>query len=86
MLGGVLGFAAGTFLFIAACGIIPELLHGHGSEAGQKSKLPVETQIICCFFFRSLVFLLVLFQQILAVVFGWLSILLVHFTIGAHGH
>ncbi len=37
-------------------------------------------------FFRSLVFLLVLFQQILAVVFGWLSILLVHFTIGAHGH
>jgi zinc transporter ZupT len=38
VLGGVLGFAAGTFLFISACGIIPELLHEH--EA-QKSKLPV---------------------------------------------
>jgi zinc transporter ZupT len=38
VLGGVLGFAAGTFLFISACGIIPELLHEHDA---QKSKLPV---------------------------------------------
>merc|ERR1711991_1261007 len=27
VLGGVLGFAAGTFLFISAAGIVPELLH-----------------------------------------------------------
>lgn len=38
VLGGVLGFAAGTFLFISACGIIPELLH---DTDPQRSKIPI---------------------------------------------
>lgn len=36
VLGGVLGFAAGTFLFICACGIVPELLHA--ADSPQKSR------------------------------------------------
>jgi zinc transporter ZupT len=49
VLGGVLGFAAGTFLFIAACGIIPELLHGHGTDVS-KPKLPVSENGFLLFF------------------------------------
>lgn len=32
VLGGVLGFAAGTFLFIAGTGIVPEILHEGGNS------------------------------------------------------
>ncbi len=38
VLGGVLGFAAGTFLFISACGIVPELLHAGDP---QSTRLPI---------------------------------------------
>lgn len=43
VLGAVLGFAAGTFLFISVCGIIPELLHsGNPSE----SRIPIFAVLI----------------------------------------
>jgi zinc transporter ZupT len=41
VLGGVLGFAAGTFLFISAAGIIPELLH-----EGDRKKGPIAAVIL----------------------------------------
>jgi zinc transporter ZupT len=43
VLGAVLGFAAGTFLFISACGIIPELLHSGSPES---TRLPIFSVLV----------------------------------------